>query len=340
MQRIIFLHLTLALFSSCNPGHKLDQGRTLTGEAYKSANAESPTPTPDVVVPEPESQVLVTEEPARASEGPAQESMPPPAPTVEADRDEDDSNNKTAMEPVPIGGAYLTCRYQNGQMQGNENYRMDCEVAPLTDVKVPIASAAFYKVDGQGNRSPLTLVTQDLLTLKWTVQDSIATMAQTQVEVVLGVPGLLSTTLTTTVSTVFNLVQNPVYWLGGEPNTLTADEDCVEFVPLNGKISHQNFSGITSGPLGRMNDIGCTNIYRFLCRNISAGADAAKWTVSANAGPFTDNAMACSPGYAFAFPLNATEVMEVITLVDSLDVKVWVNMNDRVTEGTYSIKFR
>jgi hypothetical protein len=114
----------------------------------------------------------------------------------------------------------------------------------------------------------------------------------------------------------------------------------VEFVPASGKISHQNFSGLTSGPLGRMNDITCTTNYRFLCRNISAGAAAPKWTASANAGPFADGALACSQGYAFAFPLNATEVRDVINLVDRLDIKVWVNMSDQLSESTFAIKFR
>jgi hypothetical protein len=259
---------------------------------------------------------------------------------MEPDFDEGENNNKTATEPVPIGGAYLTCRYQNGQMQGSENYRMDCEVAPLKEVSVPIVSAAFYKVDAQGNRSPLTLVTQDLLALKWTVQEGVATMGLSQVQVVLNVPGLLSATLNTTVSSSFSLVQNITYWLGGEPNSLNDEEDCVEFVPANGKISHQNFSGLTSGPLGRMNDIACAASYRFLCRNISAGAAAPKWTASANAGPFADGALACGQGYAFAFPLNSTEVREVINLVDRLDIKVWVNMSDRETEGTFAVKFR
>jgi hypothetical protein len=168
----------------------------------------------------------------------------------------------------------------------------------------------------------------------------MTTMAQSQVQVVLGVPGLLSATLTTNVSSTFNLVQNPRYWLGGEPNSLNEEEDCVEFVPANGKISHQNFSGLTSGPLGRMNDIGCNTMYNALCRNISAGATAPKWVASATPVLFADAALACSQGYAFAFPLNDAEVREVISLADRLDIKFWVNMSDRLTEGAFAIKFR
>jgi hypothetical protein len=114
----------------------------------------------------------------------------------------------------------------------------------------------------------------------------------------------------------------------------------VEFVPLSGKISHQNFSGITSGPLGRMNDIGCTMNYNFLCRNISAGANAPKWAASAMAGPFANGAMACSQGYAFGFPLNDAEVNEVIALVDRLDLKLWINMSDGTEESKFQVRFR
>jgi hypothetical protein len=314
----------------------MDKGRTYSGEAYRTSDVQVSETGPSDPVPNPDPLVPVSEEQPRAPEAAA----PAPVPELEPDFDEAENNNKTAVEPVPIGGAYLTCRYQNGQLQGSENYRMDCEVAPLKEVAVPIASAAFYKVDAQGNRSPLTLVTQDLLALKWTVQENIATMGLSQVQVVLNVPGLVSATLSTTVSSTFNLVQNITYWLGGEPNSLNEEEDCVEFVPANGKISHQNFSGLTSGPLGRMNDIACAASYRFLCRNISAGAGAQKWTASANAGPFADGALACGQGYAFAFPLNSTEVREVISLVDRLDIKVWVNMSDRLTEGAFAVKFR
>lgn len=336
LMRIMSFAMTLALFCSCSPGHKMDKGRTYSGEAYRTADAEVPEAGPSTVTPNPEPLNPVSDEQPRAPEAGA----PAPVPGMEPDEDAGENNNKTAAEPVPIGGAYLTCRYQNGQMQGSENYRMDCEIAPLKEVSVPIVSAAFYKVDALGNRRPLAVVTQDLLALKWTVQENVMTMGLSQVQVVLSVPGLLSATLSTTVSSSFSLVQNITYWLGGEPNSLNEEEDCIEFVPLNGKISHQNFSGLTSGPLGRMNDISCAASYRYLCRNISAGAAAPKWAASANAGPFADGALACSQGYAFAFPLNTAEVREVMSLVDALDIKVWVNMSDRLSEGTFAVKFR
>lgn len=334
MQGIIFSALTLALLSSCNPGHNMDQGRSLKGEALRSADADSELSNPGILIPIPESRGVINEDSPRSREASA-----PTAPAA-ADADETDNDNKTALEPVPIGGAYLSCRYQNGQGQAGETYRMDCEIAPVKDVTVPIVTASFHKLDGQGNRSLLKIVTEDLQALKWTIQEDFATMSHSEIQVVLGSPGYLAKTLGTSLSPVLNLVPNPTYWLAGEPNNLTADEDCVEVIPASGRIAHQNFTGLVSGPLGRMNDNVCNLNYNFLCRNTSAGATAAKWMVSTNVGPFVNGVMACSQGYSFAFPLNDAEFREVISLVDRLDIKIWVNMNDRMNENTFVTQFR
>jgi hypothetical protein len=317
----MFFGLTVAMAGSCNSSHKVGEGATLRGEKpYGTENIGSdpidssdPMQTPGVIAEGPEPAIT---------------------------EDDDDSSNRTAMEPVPIGGAFLTCRYQGGQQQGSESYRMDCDVSPVVEVKAAIASAAFYKIDAQGNRSPLSIVSQDLETLKWVVQENLSTMAQSQVQAVLSAPGFLSIALTTAVSGSINLVPSPLYWLGGEPNGLNAEEDCVEFVPLSGKINHQNFSGVSSGPLGRMNDIACAATFNHLCRNISAGANAAKWTISATMGTFASGATACRQGYAFSLPLNSAEINEVIALVDQLDIKVWVNLSDSMTEGTFLGRIR
>jgi hypothetical protein len=108
------------------------------------------------------------------------------------------------------------------------------------------------------------------------------------------------------------------------------------------KLSHQNTSGVATGALGRMNDIACSTRYNFLCRNISAGANAAKWIVSERAGTFNESAQACAAGYAFGFPLTETEVREVNTLVDRNNraMNVWVNMSDRVQENEFAVLFR
>jgi hypothetical protein len=337
MQRMILTFgLILALAGSCNSSHKVGDGGTLRGEkpysgTDKMSDAISTEPTA-VTSDNVEAPILVAEQSEPASNA--------PAPAVEAEMEEDETNNKTAMEPVPIGGAYLTCRYQDGQKHGSETYRMDCAVAPLVEVMVPIVSAAFFKVDAQGNRSALTIISQDLLALNWVVQENLGSLASSQVQVVLSVPGLLSTTLTSAVDNSINLVQMPLFWLAGEPNSLTPEEDCVDFVPLSGQVSHKNFTGLTSGPLGRMNDISCSTIYNFLCRKISAGADAPKWRVSTITGPFANGATACSQGYAFSFPFNETEMNEVIALVDRLDIKLWINMSDSTSEGVFQARFR
>jgi hypothetical protein len=256
----------------------------------------------------------------------------------------EDEKVPVALEPVPIGGAYLTCRYSAGQAQGSETYRMECEVAPVVEVNALIASAAFYKVDAHGNRSPLTLVTQDLLTLKWTLQENAATLPQKRVQVVLSALGALSVTLNTTIASPLTLTRVASYWLGGEPNNTVLnneDEDCVEFSNAAMKLSHQNTSGITTGALGRMNDIACSSLYNFLCRNISAGDAAAKWVISAETGTFAASAQACAGGYAFGFPLSENEVREVMALVDrsSRAMNIWVNMSDRAKENEFTVRY-
>jgi hypothetical protein len=250
-----------------------------------------------------------------------------------------------ALEPIPIGGAYLTCRYPPGQTQGSETYRMGCEVAPAIEVNALVATASFYKVDAMGNRSPLTILTQDLLGLNWTLQENAATLPYNRVQVELTALGALSVTLTTTISSPLTLTRVANFWLGGEPNNTVLngeDEDCVEFSNAAMKLSHQNTSGIATGDLGRMNDIACSTRYSFLCRNISAGAGAAKWVMSVFSGSFLQSAQACAAGYAFGFPLTEAEVREVSTLVDRNNraMNIWINMSDRNKENEFNALFR
>jgi hypothetical protein len=328
---IALLSFILIFSSSCNPGAKLSQGETPQGAAYQSsADAEVPLETQRVSTSESEAQVSVAEVSS--------------APTAEPEIEEEEKT-PVALEPVPIGGAYLTCRYPSGQTQGSETYRMECDVAPAVEVNALIASAAFFKVDTQGNRTPLTVLTQDLLNLKWTLQENAATLPQNRVQVVLSALGALSVTLNTTIAAPLTLARTASFWLGGEPNNTVLnneDEDCVEFSNAAMKLSHQNTSGVATGALGRMNDIACSTRYNFLCRNISAGAAAAKWVLSERAGTFAQSAQACAAGYAFGFPLTETEVREVSNLVDRNNraMNIWVNMSDRAKENDFAVLFR
>lgn len=319
------------LLVACNPGAKLSQGDAPRGQAFENQ-----------MTAQPESQsVSVTESNAEAV---IPTSDVPTTPAPEAPMEGDEEKIPVALEPVPIGGAYLTCRYPAGQAQGSETYRMECDVAPAVEVNALIASAAFYKVDAGGKRTALTVLTQDLLTLKWTLQENAATVPQNRVQVVLSALGALSVTLNTTIASPLTLTRVASYWLGGEPNNTVLnneDEDCVEFSNAAMKISHQNTSGITTGALGRMNDIACSTRYNFLCRNISAGEAAAKWVISAGTGVFGASAQACAAGYAFGFPLSENEVREVMALVDRNNraMNIWVNMSDRAKENEFTVRF-
>lgn len=327
-----FVPWLFILLLSCNPGAKLSQGDAPRGQAFESKIAAPPMD---------QSSVSVTEANAEAA---ISVSDVPSTPVPEAPKEEDEEKMPVALEPVPIGGAYLTCRYPAGQAQGSETYRMECDVAPAVEVNALIASAAFYKVDAAGKRTALTVLSQDLLTLKWTLQENAATVPQNRVQVVLSALGALSVTLNTTIAAPLTLTRVASFWLGGEPNNTVLnneDEDCVEFSNAAMKISHKNTSGLASGPLGRMKDIACSTRYNFLCRNISAGDAAAKWTLSAGTGTFAASAQACAVGYAFGFPLSESEVREVMALVDrnARALNIWVNMSDRTKENEFAVRF-
>ncbi len=332
MQRYKFagLSLILALVSSCNPGSKLKQGDIEKSEAYpSSADGEPIISSQTVAWP-------AADVPAEK----AADEMP-----AEPEMKDEEQAGQVAAEPVPIGGAYLTCRYQTGQTQGAENYRMDCDISPVTEVKTLIAKAEFFKLDAQGNRTPLTLLNQDLLALKWTVQETAATLPYNRVQIVLSALNAISVSLTTTIATPLTLTRSAAFWLGGEPsNTVlaNADEDCVEFSNAAMKISHQNTTGLVTGPLGRMNDIACSTRYNFLCRNTSAGATAAKWIVSNAEGAFADAARSCPQGYSFGLPVSEAEVREVNTMVDRTTqaMNIWVNMSDRTKENEFAVLYR
>jgi hypothetical protein len=327
---IMVRSLVLVMLCSCNAGPKLNQGEVLKGEAgYSHSDDQVPLGPQSITVPTSESKLETT----TVSE------LPPMETAVE---EEEEASNQTALEPIPIGGAYLTCRYQSGQVQGSETYKMDCLVAPAVEISLLLASVEFHKVDALGNRTPLTILSQDLLGLLFTVEEKAATVPHNRVQITLNALGALSVTLTTTVAQPLALARNPNFWLGGEPsNTVlnNVDEDCVEFSNAAMKVSHQNTTGLVTGALGRMNDIACTTRYNFLCRNMSAGADAAKWRISTRAGVFTDGVNACPQGYGFSVPLTAAEVREVNALVDQNNqpMNIWVNMDDRTRENQFVV---
>jgi hypothetical protein len=145
------------------------------------------------------------------------------------------------------------------------------------------------------------------------------------------------------VTSPLSLIRSATYWLGGEPNNFVdpannQDEDCIEFSNLANKKHHAEFTGITTGQLGRMNDINCTTQSRFLCRNVS-DITAAKWLVSAFTGTYAQANRACPQGYAFSVPLSETEVKEASAVVDTDPalLNIWVNMNDRAKEGDFIV---
>jgi hypothetical protein len=310
------LTLGLALILTaiaCNPGSRVMEGRNSTSETASTAASESNEHSVDTTVLE---------------------------------TGESYNESTVASEPVSVGGAFLTCLYKSGQAQGSASYMMDCDVSPLAEVSSTITQADFFKVDSKGARTALTITMEDLTNLKWTVSEAAATLAYNRVEVVLNASNATPVSLTTTIAAP--LVITPVlsFWLGGEPNNQiisgTEGEDCVEFGNLAAKVDHQNRTGLSSGPYGRMNDIPCTaRTSSFLCRSLSSGS-ASPWLISTVKGNFFAAADACPAGYSFGFPLSEKEVSEVSALIDGTSAiqNIWVNMSDRAEEGKFSIGSR
>lgn len=283
----------------------------------------------------------------------AKSEAPPSSATVdtaviEAEEEESYFETQTiANEPVSVGGAFLTCRYNAAKPQGSASYQMDCDVGPLNEVKSTIVKANFFKLDAKGLRTNLAVLNEDLAGLKWTLQESSSTLAYDRVEVVLSANGSAAASLTTTISSPLILTAVTSFWLGGEPNnTLIGNpegEDCVEFGNLATKIDHQFRTGLVAGTYGRMNDLGCAaRSSNFLCRKLDSSSDAAKWVLSIFSGTFLESLGACPLGYAFSFPFDEVEVTEVSRLIDDNPAiqNIWVNINDRTEEGKFAVFFR
>ncbi len=303
--RLFMALFVLPILLACNPG-KLMEGRNAKSETASTA-------APEIAEQAVETSVIESEE--------------------------------VANEPVSVGGAFLTCRYKSGQNQGSASYQMECDVGPIAEVTSNITQADFYKVDSEGERFALSVSTSEISALKWVVLETAATLPFTRVEAVLSATNQSPVTLATTLESPLILAPLTSYWLGGEPNNLQLNpegEDCVEFGNLAAKVDHQNRSGFTSGPLGRLNDINCNvRVSSFLCRSLSLSTTN-RWVVSTFKGGFLDSKGACPEGYSFGFPINDSEVSEVSALIDGNTAiqNIWVNMNDRTEEGKFSVLYR
>ena len=256
-----------------------------------------------------------------------------------------DDDSEVASEPVAIAGASLVCQYKPGQQQGSSQYQLDCGIVPESVVKNTISKVEFYKVNAKDERTLLTIDQEDLASLKWTLLETPGTLSDEVVEGVLHASGYLPVTLRTTVTKGVPLNPAPDFWLGGEPTNSTVPgtsngEDCVEFANRAEKIDRQNFTGLVTGPYGRLNDVNCSRSLNFLCRNGHVG-NSPKWIVSNFKGPWQENANACPEGYSFGAAATEAEVAEVSAIVDSNPAifKIWVNMSDASNEGVFVTHF-
>ncbi len=272
----------------------------------------------------------------------ASTAAPEPAKTEESTsiQTSPDEEDTMASEPVAIGGASLVCQYLPDQIQGSETYTMACHIEKPGDITQKIAKAEFFKVDRSGTLMNITVQTQNLSLHTWTLIEKAETVSFDTIQAILHAENGTTAMLTASVTSM-SIARTAKFWLGGEPNNAVQngeEEDCGEFQNLTAKQQNEATSGLTSGPLGRVNDNQCSVVQSFICKNTSATAEP-KWMISRFQGSFQDYAQACPQGYKFAMPMNESETMAVSALVDqnTTAARYWLPLHDRSTEGRFNI---
>jgi|GEM_PF-6970520 len=250
-----------------------------------------------------------------------------------------------ASEPIPVGGSFLTCRHLSGAKQGDTQYSLECFIEKLTLPEGAVIEGEFHKVNLRGDVYPLTVVEVSTQPQpRWVLSETSASVYVPAVEANIRINKDQKLVYKTEVRDPLPLQVVPGFWLGGEPNNaigpMGADEDCIEYQNLAGKINHGIVSGMVTGPFGRMNDTICTLSRPFLCRYAAKGV-APKWTVSTVVAPFEAYATACPADYRFALPVDEVEMLEVQALIDPRPeiLKIWIPLQDKSKEGEFQVLF-
>ena len=109
-------------------------------------------------------------------------------------------------------------------------------------------------------------------------------------------------------------------WDANEPNNSGGNEDCA--------VQNSN---------GRWNDENCTNAYAFSCENSNSG----NWAISNLIAAWGSGALACDElgsDYRFGVPTNSQDNQSLKSAKGAAGLaSVWLNHDDRNTEGFWSI---
>lgn len=260
--------------------------------------------------------------------------------STEANNLTHDEDEDKAAEPIPISGAYLACSYAPKQEQGGASYNITCEVEKRADIEANIIRAEVHKLDSLGRAIPLDIQKQDLTRLAFTIIEPARTVFYPQLRLTLIADTGASAQLETSLSSL-SVTINSRFWLAGEPNNSIeagVTENCAEYQNAIAQQAHTVTSGLSQGPLGRLNDNQCSMTLRFVCRSMDSLAPQ-PWTLSSYMGPFADFAKACPEGYRFALPMTDDEVISLNTVVDAVNVfdRFWVPLSDQDLEGAFVI---
>ncbi len=328
LQKISFGAGTLIVALSCgSPDNFKKSGISSLGASIEN--------TPEVTT--------TTIEPSREETLQTADSSREPHPSVDTRQEMATQSSAVAVEPISVGGAYLTCRYQGKQPQYGADWPLTCSVMGIENLKDETVTASFAKIDGAGLSIPLTITSFDRPNLSWILAEKSSSVPFVRIEAIIKIGDLLPITLKTTIVVPPILTLNPAYWLFNEPNNVAGVEHCVEFVNNKEKANHAASKGTASSALARYNDRACTSLESFLCRRISAPTGS-KWIITTTVGPFADYQSACPSGYSFSIPMDLTEHNEVAALVETTPVNgpsgavlVWVAANELEKPGEWRI---
>ncbi len=251
-----------------------------------------------------------------------------------------DQASTEATEPVSVAGAYLTCNYEDNQLQNGAAYALNCAVEGGTSLAPGDVQANFTKVDGLGKSYPLVALLTGSEVLKWKITETAETISIPRLEAKISIRGFGVKNFVFNFKKPLPLKLDLNLWMVGEPNNGDGGpENCGTMYNQAQRLVHANRYG-PSLVQARFNDRNCDNIQRFICRKASPGTGE-KWKMSIASGIFADYLTACPAGYKFGMPMSPLEMTEVNTLIDAVTAaeEFYVALTDEGHEGTFTFLF-
>ncbi|MCX6129796.1 MAG: hypothetical protein NTX25_12150 [Proteobacteria bacterium] len=325
MRAVILIRTSIIASILISCGQKNNFSSRVQSTALTASNQELPSVHSDQAEP-------------AANPSPAETPASPELPEVTPQSREE---HHVASEPVPIGGAYLSCLYKGPMVQYGADWLITCSLDGLAGIDLQSVQANFEKFEAAASPSPLEIASFDATNLVWTLKEKPDSLRLMSVRGFFKAANLENFELSTEVQPLATLSLKLKYWIAGEPNNNGGIENCTEFVSASRMSRFDPTTRANSGPLARYNDVPCNLSNRFLCRKMTAPTGA-NWLLSTVQAPYAKGATACPTGYKFNMPYTEAEHREVMALLDAvtgLD-SVWVPLDDLIKEGDFQLHLR